>query len=140
MKKPSLLIQTEIEHLIRYFAYLNDQKQYQTLITLFSQNATYARPSLPDIVLSGKPAILDSFINRVQKNTQHIVGNILLDQQSSDLVIAHSQITLYNGNENKNVEMIVIGGFIDHIILQNGEWLFNERRGFINFSHSLKSQ
>ncbi|MFV5475245.1 nuclear transport factor 2 family protein [Acinetobacter baumannii] len=137
MNKPNLQIQTDIEHLIRYFAYLNDQKQYETLINLFSEDSTYARPSLPDVILSGKTEILDSFVNRIQKHTQHVVANILIDQQTPDLVIAHSQIILYNGNDHQNIEMMVIGGFNDEIILDNQYWKFKKRRGFINFTHKF---
>ncbi|WP_288397678.1 nuclear transport factor 2 family protein [uncultured Acinetobacter sp.] len=139
MNNPEPHIQAKIEHLIRYFAYLNDQKQYEELIQLFTENASYTRPSQPDQIILGKTDILDSFINRSQKKTQHVVGNILLDQQSPDLIISHSQIVLYSGLENQELDMIVVGGFNDKIILHQGRWYFNERRGFLKFKHHFTS-
>ncbi|WP_343594639.1 nuclear transport factor 2 family protein [Acinetobacter sp.] len=137
MNSPDLQTQKQIEHQIRYFAYLNDQKQYSNLVQLFTDDASYARPSQPDQIITGKTDILDSFINRPQKPTQHVVGNILLDQQSEDLVIAHSQIVLYSGNEQQQCSMMVIGGFHDKLVRQNDQWLFLERRGFVTFNHKF---
>lgn len=137
MNLPNFSTQSQIEHVIRLFAYLNDQKNYSKLIQLFTDNASYARPSQPDQIMTGKTDILDSFVNRPQKQTQHIVGNILLDQQSSNLVTAHSQIVLYNGNEQQQLNMMVIGGFNDKLVFENDQWLFLERRGFVHFSHTF---
>lgn len=137
INKPTLNICSEIEHLIKYFAYLNDQKQYKKLINLFAADATYARPSQPNDLIIGHADILNSFNNRPQKITQHIVGNIFLDQQADDLILAQSQIVLFSGDDTQSLEMFVVGGFKDRVVYQNHQWLFQERRGFVNFMKKL---
>ncbi len=137
MHKPTLNIHSEIEHLIKYFAYLNDKKQYKELTNLFTAYATYARPSQPNELIIGHADILDSFNNRPQKITQHIVGNILLDQQADDLILAESQILLFSGNNSQALEMFVVGGFKDKIVYRNHQWRFQERLGFVNFMKKL---
>ena len=133
INRPTLSIHSEIEHLIKYFAYLNDQKQYNELINLFTDDAIYARPSEPNDLIVGHADIINSFNNRPQKITQHIVGNIFLDQQADDLILAQSEIILFSGNDAKLLEMFVVGGFKDKIVYQNHQWRFQERRGFVNF-------
>lgn len=137
MNKPTLNIHSEIEHLIKYFAYLNDQKQYQDLINLFTTDAIYARPSKPNDLMIGHSEILNSFINRPQKITQHMIGNIFLDQQTDNLILAQSQIVLFSGDDTQLLEMLVVGGFKDKIVYQNHQWLFQERCGFVNFMNKL---
>ncbi|QIC67879.1 nuclear transport factor 2 family protein [Acinetobacter schindleri] len=131
--KPTLSIQSEIEHLIKYFAYLNDQKRYKELIKLFTPHAKYSRPSQPNEIIIGHADILDSFNSRPKKITQHIVGNVFLNQQTDDLIFAESQILLFSGNDSESLEIFVVGGFKDKIIYQNDQWLFHERNGFIKF-------
>ncbi len=129
-----LCITQECTSLITLYSALNDAGDYDKLVALFTEDGTFARPSRPEEILTGRKAILQAFQARPPRKTVHIVSNILITIESGTSVQARSIITLYSASlETRSVAPpIMVGHFSDEIVKQGAQWLFRSRRGMID--------
>lgn len=120
-------IEWTVERRIRRFAQLNDAHDHDALAAMFTADGSFARPSDPSVPILGREAIRAFFRDRPQRITRHVMANTLVDIVSDRQVRAHSYVVLYMADKT------LIGDFFDHLVLQDGVWLFAERRGTLAF-------
>lgn len=122
-----LEIEWAVEKQIRRFAMLNDAHDHDGLAATFTQDGSFARPSDPDTPIIGRDALRTFFRDRPKRTTRHVMSNILVEILSATEVRAHSYVLLYMPDK------LMVGDFHDRLVLQDGCWLFAERRGTLAF-------
>jgi hypothetical protein len=120
-------IEWAVEKQIRRFAMLNDAHDHDGLAAMFTDDGSFARPSDPDTPVIGKEELRAFFRDRPQRTTRHVMANILVEILSETEVRAHSYVLLYMPDK------VMVGDFFDRLVLQDGSWLFAERRGTLAF-------
>jgi len=132
------VIQHECAQLILRYAHLNDLGDWQGLAATFTKDATFTRPSAPDEIICGRDNILDSFLARKPGRTVHVVTNIMVTAISPGEATSRCTIQLFlaTGAEEDGAAaparaMPLIGGSLDRLRREAGQWLFSERRGFL---------
>lgn len=129
-----MLIEHQCERLIKLFAVLNDQADYQRMVEMFTPDGCFARPSQPDDLICGREAILDAFRKRPVRVSRHFVTNTLVEVEDENTASAQSYILLFTGEagEVKSDPPYLIGTFRDRLVRLDGEWRFKERRGSVD--------
>lgn len=132
-----LCITQECTNLINLYSALNDAGEYDRLVGLFTEDGTFARPSRPDDILTGREMILQAFQARPPRKTVHVVSNIIITIESGTAAKVRSIITLYSAAPESQIAAspIMVGHFTDEIVKQGGTWLFASRRGMIDFQY-----
>jgi len=132
------LIQHECAQLVLRYAHLNDLGDWHNLAATFTEDATFARPSAPDDIIYGRDDILQSFLARKSGRSVHVVTNIMVTALSLDEATSRCTIQLFPATSTADDEIAshgretpVIGGSADRLRLENGRWLFAERRGYL---------
>lgn len=120
-------IEWAVEKQIRRFAMLNDAHDHDGLAAMFTDVGSFARPSDPDTPVTGKDELRAFFRDRPKRTTRHVMSNIWVEILSETEVRAHCYVLLYMPDK------VMVGDFIDRLILQDGLWLFSERRGTLAF-------
>lgn len=120
-------IEWAVERQIRRFAMLNDAHDHDGLAAMFTDDGSFARPTEPDAPIIGKEAIRTFFRDRPKRVTRHVMANVLVDGVSEGVVRAHSYVVLHMADKT------LVGDFFDRLVLQDGQWLFAERRGTLAF-------
>jgi hypothetical protein len=123
--------------LIVGYAYLNDERRYEELAALFTEDAVLYRPSAPDRPIAGRPAILEAFRKRpFDAMTFHVTSDILVDVEDEEHAQARSRILLLSGTRPQDGSALpldakapVPGVFRDRFVLTRQGWKFSERRG-----------
>jgi hypothetical protein len=123
--------------LIVGYAYLNDERRYEELAALFTEDAVLVRPSAPDRPIAGRPAILEAFRKRpLDAMTFHVTSDILVDVEDEEHAQARSRILLLSGTRPQDGSGLpldarapVPGVFRDRFVLTRQGWKFSERRG-----------
>jgi hypothetical protein len=123
--------------LIVRYAYLNDERRYDELATLFTEDAVLYRPSAPEQGIIGRPAILAAFRKRpADTMTFHVTSDILVEVQDAQVAQARSRILLLSGTRPQDGSALpldarapVPGVFRDRFVLTAQGWKFAERRG-----------
>lgn len=130
-----LCITQECTNLINLYSALNDAGEYVRLVDLFTEDGSFARPSRPDDILTGRTMILQAFQARPPRKTVHVVSNIMVTVESATAAKARSIITLYSAPPEAQIAPppIMVGHFADEIVKQGATWLFASRRGMIDF-------
>ena len=125
------------------FANLNDAMQYKKLVNLFTDDASFARPTEPDNFISGKANILAAFEARPgDRITRHIVSNVLIDVISETRARGCCYAVLYTGSADNHAEKFgiqanasqYIGEFYDDFVLTDEGWKIARRSGKIVFT------
>lgn len=116
-----------VELQIRRFAMLNDAHDSDALAAMFTHDGSFARPSEPDAPVVGRENIRAFFRDRPKRTTRHVMANTLVDPISETEVRAHSYVVLYMADKT------LVGDFHDRLVLEDGVWLFAERRGTLAF-------
>lgn len=131
-----MLIEHRCQKLILEYSALNDMGDWDGLAIMFTEDATFARPSAPEDVISGRENIRESFLSRKSGVTQHIVSNIIVTVESPTTAKASSVLQLFTGMQEVDGHVAtharttpLIGRFEDRFRLVQGNWLFSERRG-----------
>jgi hypothetical protein len=124
--------------LIIEFATRIDDGRALTLGELMTSDATFARPTVPDVVLQGRDAILAAFAAR-PKNlvSQHLNLNIRINLTSADSAEGHSVVMLYLADANdplvagkgRKTGTPIIGTWTDTFVRTPDGWRFKDRRG-----------
>lgn len=122
--------------LISHYAWLNDERRFDELAALFTDDAVLYRPSAPDLAIRGRPAILAAFRKRPAETlTFHVCSDMLIDVQGDDLALGRSRILLLaatrpaEGASAPPANMPVPGIFRDRFVRTADGWKFAERRG-----------
>ncbi|MDM0078137.1 nuclear transport factor 2 family protein [Variovorax sp. J2P1-59] len=122
-----------IEQLQRAYARLNDEAAWHQVAELFTEDATFIRPSDRERPIVGRAAILQSFLARSQgSDRQHLVANPeveLLDEHHAR-ASCHSILLVRLGRRLGTVSM---GGFMDRLTRTGDGWRFQSRAGFTFF-------
>lgn len=130
-------IQRACAKLISVYAYLNDERRFEELADLFTDDAVLYRPSAPDQPIEGRQNILLAFQKRPPDTlTFHICTDIVVDVQSEDLAQGRSRILMLStvraqSGAAQSVEgkMPIPGVFRDTFKWTETGWKFAERRG-----------
>lgn len=123
--------------LVARYAYLNDERRYDDLADLFTDDAVLYRPSAPDQAVAGRPAILAAFRNRpASAATFHVTSDVVIDVAGAALAHGRSRILMLGGTRAPDgaalpvdVRPPVPGVFHDVFTLTGQGWKFAERRG-----------
>jgi len=133
----TLSIQHVCSRLILQYAYLNDERRFQELAMLFTENAVLYRPSAPAQAIHGRPAILQAFEKRPpQAMTFHLCSDILVDVLDPERAVGRSRILLLSATRPEDDQLATVeskmpvpGIFHDTFRLTAEGWQFAERRG-----------
>ncbi len=124
--------------LIHHYAYLNDERDYDALVDLFTEDAQLYRPSKPHDALTGRAAILKAFQSRPEDAiTFHLVTDVIIDVVSTTQARARSRILLLQGTRGEqpgvpdpaSVKPVLPGVFQDELVLTATGWKFAKRAG-----------
>jgi hypothetical protein len=143
MSKPSeietLVIERACERLINEFFEAIDLRNEAHLDTLFTEDATYARPITPDTIVTGRDAIRKSFEARpTGRVMRHTCSNVRITVESADRATGTHRVVLYMGPDQpapdpqfgyKADARVLIGEFADIFVKTPHGWRFESRRG-----------
>ena len=133
-----LLIAGACRDLIHRYAYLNDERDFEALADLFTEDAVFCRPSAPDDAIVGRAAILKSFNARPAGTaTFHVCSDVLIDVDSPQRARARSRILLLSGAQGMDgshpepaaLKPLLPGTFHDELRLTAAGWRFARRIG-----------
>lgn len=139
----TLAIEQACTRLINQFAVFNDQARFIELADLFTDDAQYARPIAPDVLITGRANILATFEARPKERVgRHIISNIVIDVQGPGRATGVCYALLYSGSIDKPAEKFglqaippqLVGEFHDEFVLTPAGWRFQVRKGRIIFS------
>jgi uncharacterized protein (TIGR02246 family) len=130
-----LLAEAEIARVVTRYATLNDDGDYDAVAALFTEDGVLVRPSGGHAIV-GRAAILDSYKARPPRISRHIIANILVDVLSDTGAQCRSTMVLYSAPPGDLPAVAappaLLGGFKDRLVRVDGEWLFAERRGWLD--------
>jgi hypothetical protein len=131
-----MFIERECSRLICQYAYLNDERNFEQLADLFTEDALLYRPAAPLQAIVGRAAILEAFKKRpADMATFHVCSDIIVDAESEFVASARSRILLMSGTRTeesaipKDPKPAVPGSFRDRFQLTENGWKFKERHG-----------
>ena len=129
-------IERECARLILKYAYLNDERNFEALADLFTEQSVLYRPAAPEQAIVGRSAILEVFKKRpIEVATFHICSDIIIDVEDDYVACGRSRILLLSGTKTEGnplpteLKPAVPGTFRDRFQLTEGGWKFAERRG-----------
>ncbi|WP_416425143.1 nuclear transport factor 2 family protein [Pseudomonas sp. App30] len=130
-----LLIENACHKQIIRFARLSDLGDYEALVAMFTETATFSRPTKPDVPLVGRRAIFDAFENRPLRKSVHLVSNIIVDVKDSDNATTRSHIALFTSPLTVELahKPYLVGHYEDELQRVDGQWLFASRIGGVDF-------
>lgn len=122
------------ERLIKRFAVLNDENRYEEMVQMFTEDGSFARPSQPEVLISGRQAVLESFQSRPLRLSRHFISNIVVDIESETTATAISYVLLFTSEADAREASVphLVGRFKDRFKRVNGEWLFAQRLGSVD--------
>lgn len=127
-------IEWACEKLGRLYALCSDSNDLEALSNLFTQDAVFFRPILPDFEIKGRAQILTAFKLRPPIIVQHQVSTCVIDVHSTSTAsgISYISFLLAPGIDQP---LPRIGGaqhfgeFRDSYVLTAAGWKFSARRG-----------
>ncbi len=134
-----LSIERACERLIYEFAEAIDMRNDAHLDNLFAEAATYARPTDPATVMTGREVIRKAFESRPSgRVTRHVCSNVRITVQSADRALGVSRVVLIAGPTEppahaqfgfKADARQLIGEYDDEFVKTPVGWRFAARRG-----------
>jgi ketosteroid isomerase-like protein len=116
--------------LVVAYGYLNDARDFDALIDLFTEDATLYRPSAPERAIVGRAAILAAFQARAADlSTFHVCSDILVDIEDAASAAGRSRILMLSSARGAAVTAPSAGTFRDRFRLTADGWKFSERCG-----------
>jgi SnoaL-like domain len=124
--------------LVLEFAARIDNGQAHTLGELMTPDASFARPTMPDVVLQGREAILAAFSARPKHLvSQHLNLNIRIRLTGADTAEGHSMVMLFLADANdelipgkgRKTGAPLLGTWTDTFVRTPEGWRFKDRRG-----------
>jgi ketosteroid isomerase-like protein len=133
-------IEADCERVIKRYVNLNDAQDWPAVAALYTEDARFARPSQPGVFLEGREAILASFLARPARAQRHVIANVVVEVEDTDLARAFSVIVLHMGDVPEGGGLPVqdpqsplIGTFTDRLVRTRDGWRFAERIGGLDF-------
>ena len=133
-----MLIEHTCQKLILRYAALTDAGQWSEIADMFTDDATFARPTAPDEIIVGRSAILQAFSARPPAVTQHVVSGIIVEVETPTTASARSILQLFIGKSEGDEPVAahanaapLIGTFHDKFVLVDDRWLFSQRHGML---------
>lgn len=129
-----MTIEWACERLCREYNIYSDQSDFDKLAALFTENALFSRPTVPDIQIKTRAEILAAFKKRPPITVQHQINNVLVDVQSPTeatgiCVLAFLMAPGVDEPLPRIGGPMHFGEFRDRFVLTNDGWKFAERRG-----------
>lgn len=124
--------------LVLEYAARIDSGQAHTLGELMTADASFARPTMPDVVLQGREAILAAFATRPKHLvSQHLNLNIRIRLTGADSAEGHSVVMLFLADANdelvpgkgRRTGAPILGTWTDTFVRTAEGWRFKDRRG-----------
>lgn len=136
-----VLIQWECQQLLNRVMSLTDTCSWQELADCYTKDATLYRPSNATVAIKGRQSILESFTERAARVTNHMLSNCVFEVLSETSVRATSRVLLITGENDGSAvatadSKIMIGGFIDDLVLTDGTWFISQRKGSVNLKYN----
>jgi hypothetical protein len=135
----ALVIERACEKLIYEFAEAIDVRNDAHLANLFTEDATYARPTDPNTVISGRDTIVKTFEARPGgRVTRHVCSNVRIVVDSPTRAHGVSRVVLIAGPSEPAAHpqfgyqadtRQLIGEFDDEFVKTPQGWRFSSRRG-----------
>jgi len=119
-------IEADCARLIALYFNLVDRSDWHGAAALYADDGVMIRPTAPNDPVSGRAAILASFLARPPRVTRHVGGNIVVDVDSATEAHGETAMLLFNGPG-----MPLVGSFHDRFVRTPDGWRFAERRGSI---------
>lgn len=126
--------------LVHDFAWCSDNRRFEDLATLFTEDGSFARPRTPDHVIYGRHAILAAFQSRpTDEITRHCIGNLRIDVESAERALGHFYLVLYGASRDPQAGAFgartdgrqLIAEVDDEYALTSEGWRIAARRGRI---------
>jgi SnoaL-like domain len=126
--------------LILEFAARIDNFQTHTLGELLTPDASFVRPTAPDVVINGVDAILAAFATRPKTLiTQHLNLNVRVHLTGVDTAEGHSIVMLFIANgtdelvpgKGRKAGNPLLGTWTDRLVRTAAGWRFKDRRGAV---------
>jgi hypothetical protein len=132
-------IERACERLIYEFAEAIDSRNDSHLANLFTEDATYARPTDPHTIISGRDTIVKTFEARPGgRVTRHLCTNVRVTVDSATRAHSVSRVVLIAGLTEPAAHpqfgyeadaRQLIGEFDDEFVKTPHGWRFSSRRG-----------
>lgn len=126
--------------LILEFAACIDQRQPDRMRALLADDATFARPTAPDVVIEGAEAIIATFRARpATVVTQHLNLNLRVTLTGPDTAEGESVVLLYVASaddvlvpgKGRPTGLPLVGTWSDRFVRTATGWRFSQRRGAV---------
>jgi len=138
-------IEQACQRLVLDAAAFTDRQEYAELAALFTTEGKLYRPADPQNPLVGGEAICAAYLARPrQRITRHICSNIRVTLDSLEQARVHCYVQVFAANTEHDKDghfgwpvdgRVMVGEFDDLCVVENGEWLFAERRAqFVMYS------
>jgi hypothetical protein len=136
-KLDEILMRQACADLITRYAYLNDERRFEELVDLFTDDGVLYRPSAPDQAIAGRSALLAAFGKRpADAMTFHVTSDVLIELAGADRAHGRSRILLLTGTRPQDgsapagdAKAPIPGVFRDTFRRTDQGWKFAERRG-----------
>ena len=129
-----MTIEWSCEKLCRQYNLYSDQCDYDKLAALFTDDAVFVRPTMPDVEFRTRADILAAFRKRPPITVQHQINNVVVDVKSATEATGICVLAFLMA-PGKDEPLPRVGGpihfgeFHDRFVLTNEGWKFAERRG-----------
>jgi len=131
------VIEWRCTKLVSQFALYNDANDFEALVSLFTPDGVFARPTMPDKPMVGRTVILEQFRLRPPRTIRHAMVNTVVNVQSASEATGVTYILLWSGPGREAGDIkpakvdgpLLIGAFDDRFVKVGDDWLFAERRG-----------
>ena len=137
-------IEWRCHQLVARFALYNDGCDYENLVSLFTEDGVFARPTMPDNPMVGRQTILEQFQKRPARTLRHLMANTVIDVQDAGHATGVCCRILYAGpppepgqaGPPKTDAAPMIGAFHDTYVKVDGQWRFARRQGSLGLTVS----
>ena len=131
-------IEADCERLIKLYVNLNDAQDWPAVAALYTDDAVFRRPSGGEPI-SGRAAILASFLARPPRVQRHVIANVVVEVEDADRATSFCAILLYQGDPvseglpEMSASSPLVGWFRDKLVRTAEGWRFAQRTGGLDF-------
>lgn len=128
------IIEWACEKLCRRYNIHSDLSDFKALGALFTEDALFVRPTMPDVEFKGRTGIVAAFNKRPPITVQHQINNCIVEVLSPTEAtgICMLSFLMASGTDQPLPRIggpIHFGEFRDRFVLTADGWKFAERRG-----------
>lgn len=130
----TMIIEWACEKLCRRYNIHSDLSDFEALGALFTEDALFIRPTMPDVEFKGRTEIVAAFNKRPPITVQHQINNCIVEVLSPREAtgICMLSFLMAAGTDQPLPRIggpIHFGEFSDRFVLTADGWKFAERRG-----------